>query len=565
MVLENINLDKNNLTIILLVIGLIFIFHLYWKLPTRECMANLDDTQKSEVKQLIYDTYKIDVNSIKNLSRIADDLVKSGISVPGNLNIKGSLAANDNITHPDSGNSIYKADEFLTIAAKDFIKFRSSTNKISNIEMDVNAGNVKSKSMNVTDKLTSNAIDATNINSTQLTSTSINTGLLTASRSTNDGGGVTLQNPLKNDKPGQMNQWTITNTTGDLTGNKLMFTGRNNNNTSTGSTLEILDSGLVNIASSLYVKKNNYLFYPEDAVIYNNIMEALTNGIVKKNGNPIGWDESSYKTNPWNNRLILRIGGKNTYPNGILVTVPPGKNVIWVRVLNERWNCFQVYNDAGVLIWIYTGGRRNLNNLAPDGGCPDVTHRLHKWMFMPVPSAGNYIICSGNNVNDGGDDGWISGIAFSSNPWNWVMNPILAYHWKLNGTTATIPWHSDDWNSDNLAYFPAGSTNTIIVPVIRTGKDKLLYFIEHNNVQNSCSIVSITVNNVQVERLRATWDHPLARFTATKPYGLFYAARIPKELMANVTKDNITVTINMSLTVPDNHFYVREIGTIDLY
>jgi hypothetical protein len=79
MILENLN--KNNLTNILLVIGLIFIFHLYWKLPTRECMANLDDTQKSEVKQLIYETYKIDVNSIKNLSRIADDLVKSGLQL----------------------------------------------------------------------------------------------------------------------------------------------------------------------------------------------------------------------------------------------------------------------------------------------------------------------------------------------------------------------------------------------------------------------------------------------------------------------------------------------------
>jgi hypothetical protein len=145
------------------------------------------------------------------------------------------------------------------------------------------------------------------------------------------------------------------------------------------------------------------------------------------------------------------------------------------------------------------------------------------------------------------------------------MNSILAYHWKLNGSTANITWHSDEWHSDNLAYFPAGSTNTIVVPVIRTGKDKLLYFINHNDEVNNCNIISVTVNNVQVERLRATWDHPLARFTATKPYGLFYASRIPKELMANVTSDNITVTFDMSSTLTENHFYVREIGTIDLY
>lgn len=35
----------------------------------------------------------------------------------------------------------------------------------------------------------------------------------------------------------------------------------------------------------------NYLYLPEDALIYDNIIEALDKKIIEKYGNPIEWDD----------------------------------------------------------------------------------------------------------------------------------------------------------------------------------------------------------------------------------------------------------------------------------
>jgi hypothetical protein len=145
----------NKYIIILVIIGFIFIFHLYWIKPSREDMANLDDTQKMDVKQLIYDTYKIDVTAIKNLSEIATKLQANGITLPGNMQVQGEttlkgntilngpIFTDHNIAHPDTKNgAIYRSDGQLTIAADNLIRFRSTTNKSNTIEMNVNDGSI---------------------------------------------------------------------------------------------------------------------------------------------------------------------------------------------------------------------------------------------------------------------------------------------------------------------------------------------------------------------------------------------------------------------------------------
>ena len=152
--LEDINSGKYN--IVLLVIISVFIFHLYWICINKiEPMANLDDTQKTEVKQLIYDTYKIDVAAIKNLSDISTKLQAGGLIVPGNIlvqgtttlvgttNLQGPLFTDHSIPHPDTKDgAIYRADGQMTIASDDLIRFRSSTNKANTIEMNVNDGHL---------------------------------------------------------------------------------------------------------------------------------------------------------------------------------------------------------------------------------------------------------------------------------------------------------------------------------------------------------------------------------------------------------------------------------------
>jgi len=145
--LEDIKSGKYN--IIFLIVTLIFFFHLYWCVNKIEPMANLDDTQKNEVKDLIYSTYKIDVNAIKNLSEIANKLQTAGVTLPGNLIMKGAILADNDIAHPDISNgAVYSADGKMTIASKDLIRFRSSTNKSNTIEMNVKDGNLNLNALN---------------------------------------------------------------------------------------------------------------------------------------------------------------------------------------------------------------------------------------------------------------------------------------------------------------------------------------------------------------------------------------------------------------------------------
>ena len=85
------------------------------------------------------------------------------------------------------------------------------------------------------------------------------------------------------------------------------------------------------------------MYLPEDAIIYDNIIAALQSNIIKKEGNPAGWDESIFKSTIWNGKLLLRIGsGNQVNGNGLLINVPEGYTVLWVRVLNDRWETFRI-------------------------------------------------------------------------------------------------------------------------------------------------------------------------------------------------------------------------------
>jgi hypothetical protein len=319
--------------------------------------------------------------------------------------------------------------------------------------------------------------------------------------------------------------------------------------------------GDINVDGSSYARKNNYLYYPENAKIYQEVFDALKDGTLAKSGNPAHWDQTSYAVNPWEGRKIIRLGGIDQtikFPNGGMITVPNGYNVLWVRILGDRWACVQVHNEKGENLGNFSGGYNKLNRYAPDGGTSDTFWHVHEWMAIPVPGPGKYILCAGNNVNDGGRDLWISGIAFSTNPWNHAYNSAVAYHWAVNGGT-NLGWATHDWNNAPIAMIEAKS-NTMIVPCVYSGKDKLLYLVEHNNNWDGMMHKEIKVEGQVVERFRATWEHPLARHHNSKFYNRFVAARIP----ANLTnKRFLKVEINNAGV--NHNIYIREAGTIDMY
>ncbi len=527
-------IDLVFLITLIVIIAYVFIIYKVEKL-TIENMGEVSGDIREAIKQV----YLADVEAIRNLSEVATKLQAGGLTVPGQMTLKGNLLVNN----PDQQDKliVYKNGDskppYLFYNKQGSVGVFNGSDAPWNIEENgkINANTI----------ITKGSIGAQ--------------GDINVSNKTNEGGRIRILNELKNGKANQTNDWSIWNMTGPY-GNKLAFWRYNGDGKNAGPALEILDDGTVNVLNTMYNRKKHYLFYPEEAVIYQNVFEALGNGTISKSGGPGGWDENTHRTNPWNGRQILRIGGKNTFPNGLKIKVPEGKNVIWIRLLNERWNTFQLYNSGGGDLGNFAGGYRKLNEIAPDGGSTDGFWNVHAWIPMPVPGPGEYVLCAGNNVNGEGADGWISGLAFSSNPWNLAFNSAISYHWRLNGGD-NLDWSSHDWNNDQLARIPAGRASKVIVPIVPSGKNKLLYIVEHNNNWNGLGHNGISVDNTPIERLRTTWDHPLAVHNNSKMYERFAAALVPEEL----TRGKRFLTVTFNLTNTNQHIHIREIGTVDLY
>jgi hypothetical protein len=131
--------------VFILILSLLVLYACVDSNKTSESMTNLDNDQKEQIKQLIYETYKIDVNSINNLSEIANKLQAGGLAVPGNLIMKGPILTDHNILHSDlnkTNGAIYRSEDKLTIATDNSINFRSSSKNSNNIEMNVNNGDI---------------------------------------------------------------------------------------------------------------------------------------------------------------------------------------------------------------------------------------------------------------------------------------------------------------------------------------------------------------------------------------------------------------------------------------
>jgi hypothetical protein len=307
--------------------------------------------------------------------------------------------------------------------------------------------------------------------------------------------------------------------------------------------------------------------YPADPLVYQDIFDAKAQGVIAKLGNP-HYDETSYSVNPWLERRLIKYGANNEADgNGALVTIPDGYDTFWVRVLGDRWAAIHAYfldgqqEDLGV----WTGGYRGLNCYCPDGslsdGCFFVrdggNRTAHQWVSIPTRRAGRLALIAKPNTTD---EFWVSGVAFSKNPWANVTQSAVGYHWAVNGGN-TLRWNTHDWNQDVLAEIVAKTAWELKVPVISSGRDKLLYLIEHNSNWNGCMHAGITVNNQPIERFTATYDNPFARHWNSKTFERYIAARIPASL---IPADARWLSVRIDMSKQGNSIAFREIGTHDL-
>jgi hypothetical protein len=177
-------------------------------------------------------------------------------------------------------------------------------------------------------------------------------------------------------------------------------------------------------------------------------------------------------------------------------------------------------------------------------------------MPIPVPGPGKYVICGGNKPNYGGNDCWISGIAFSSNPWAHAMNSAVAYHWIVNGGTPNPTWVNHNANGDHQSRLDRGKNYVLNVPVVKSNTDKLLYFVLLDE-QMDCKI---TVNDKPVDKLAKVDNNPFAKFFNSRAYNKFVGTKVPNDSIP--ASGFIKVTVDLTGLNTDINF--REIGTIDI-
>ncbi len=302
--------------------------------------------------------------------------------------------------------------------------------------------------------------------------------------------------------------------------------------------------------------------YPLHPLIYQDIFSAKAAGAIAKIGNP-QYDETTYTgRSPWYDRPLIKFGANNDADgNGALVIVPDGYDTLWLRVLGDRWTALKAYFTDGAQeqVGIFTGGYRSANCYCPDGSLTDSHFDRHQWMPIPAGRSGKIALTAKPGTTS---DFWLSALAFSRNPWKHATQSAVGYHWASNGGDGTH-WESgwENWNADILSCLMPKTNWELRVPVIPSGRDKLLYVVEHNNNWNGCMHTGIVVNQTPIERFIATYDNPFARHWSSKFYNRYIAARIPAELIGD--KDKF-LSVRIDMSKQNNRLHFREIGTHDL-
>jgi hypothetical protein len=301
-------------------------------------------------------------------------------------------------------------------------------------------------------------------------------------------------------------------------------------------------------------RMKDHMYFPDGATIYENVQDALNNGSFYKSGNPSGWNlTNNPNNNKWNQKTVIGMGYKNTFSNGIQIWVHGGYT-LWVRIIHDNyWQGFTIYNNSGENMGEYSRGLISATTISPDGSIGSGT-AAHSWIPCCVPSGNWYYIISGTKY---ANMAWISGIAISLNPWNHGSNSCLSYHYGSNNSSG-VTWNNNNWNGDILAQINGNTTANLFVPNVYSGRDKLVYIIEHNNTGEGGKHESIAVQDTEIERLRATYSNPFARHFNSKPYNRFLAARIPVHL----TNSNL---LKITIKTGNDAIYFRECGTIDYY
>jgi len=290
--------------------------------------------------------------------------------------------------------------------------------------------------------------------------------------------------------------------------------------------------------------------------------------------------------------------------------------VVWIEIKSDLRRSFRVTSSfpdvsSNVLDVVYSNYVSYSNSLRPDGADYNIIGdrnlaNITQWVPIPInydslPSE-KAIYIRRNRTDNANSILMISGLAFTTNPWNHCKLPALCIHWNLNDSNPNL-------NKSNPSTIYTGATTTgnydspfneftdyitfngklliTRIPIINSGKDKLLYlnianYTTNINIQNvfiqtdttipiNTSITpesnilnssnEFTVNTItQIENFATTYDNPFARYFNSHKNNRYIATRIP----ASLIKSNFIRVILQSQVSTGYGLMIREIGTHDL-
>jgi len=120
-----------NIKDILLIITIIYVFYLHSKINNIKKIENfaLSSDDKNEVRALIKEIYNTDMDAIRTLAKMADDIQRNGLEVKGNLIVTGSITNSGNISTTGnlSGNNITSNNNVFNLLPTGIILAYNST------------------------------------------------------------------------------------------------------------------------------------------------------------------------------------------------------------------------------------------------------------------------------------------------------------------------------------------------------------------------------------------------------------------------------------------------------
>ena len=320
----------------------------------------------------------------------------------------------------------------------------------------------------------------------------------------------------------------------------------------------------------------NYSMYlPDQCIIWDDLSKQINTGFAAQSGSTMNM---THNINRYGSKHIYTINNDaNNSNTGIVVTVPQvlssmklfgtiDFNVLWIRVLINGNNGFMISNTkfrcGG------SSGYRQTNNMSPDGGIPKENVASgsdnHEWVPIPIILDSTRKITISRWFSDNGL--WISGFAFSSNPWNHYRVSALMLQWNLTTTSpSTTPpsgtsW-SNDWNNDEF-FAVVGQQLSVPIPIINSGKNKIFYIIVHNNTWNELvqSVTISTANGSVTIPMKTTLDNPFSRhYNSKKRWQRYMGGIIESSLLDSSGFINVTFVLPQSTGL-----YLREVGTHDV-